>query len=142
MSWSRCTAAVFALFINFELLCSYCKVGSTPARRNARGIRGGYMYYCRIQGGYIKDTCGLHASAEVRGYMQDTCRIHAGYMQDTCKINQGNMRDKCICSGSRLRLSRLELIGGSGRTAGRYASAARVLIISPTAFEQAQGGTG
>ncbi len=33
----------------------------------------------------------------------------------------------------------LELIGGSGRTAGRYASAARALI-SPTAFEQARGG--
>jgi hypothetical protein len=33
--------------------------------------------------------------------------------------------------------------GGSGRTAGRYASAARAfnsLIISPTAFEQARGG--
>ena len=42
---------------------------------------------------------------------------------------------------ARLRLSRLELIGGSGRTAGRYASAARVFIsYSPTAFEQARGG--
>jgi hypothetical protein len=39
---------------------------------------------------------------------------------------------------ARLRLSRLELIGGSGRTAGRYASAARA-FISPTAFEQARG---
>ena len=29
--------------------------------------------------------------------------------------------------------------GGSGRTAGRYASAARA-FISPTAFEQARGG--
>ena len=38
---------------------------------------------------------------------------------------------------ARLRLSRLELIGGSGRTAGRYASAARA-FISPTAFEQAR----
>ena len=39
---------------------------------------------------------------------------------------------------ARLRLSRLEPIGGSGRTAGRYASAARA-FISPTAraFEQA-----
>ena len=46
---------------------------------------------------------------------------------------------------ARLRLSRLELIGGSGRTAGRYASAARAfisLIISPTAFDQARGGAG
>ena len=49
------------------------------------------MYYCRIQGGYIKDTCGLHASAEVRGYMQDTCRIHARLI-----------KDKCICIGSRI----------------------------------------
>ena len=40
---------------------------------------------------------------------------------------------------ARLRLSRFELIGGSGRTAGRYASAARA-FISPTAFEQARGG--
>ena len=41
---------------------------------------------------------------------------------------------------ARHRLSRLELIGGSGRTAGRYASAARA-FISPTAFvEQARGG--
>ena len=44
---------------------------------------------------------------------------------------------------ARLRLSRLKLIGGSGRTAGRYAlqyaSAARA-FISPTAFEQARGG--
>ena len=38
-----------------------------------------------------------------------------------------------------LRPSRLELIGGSGRTAGRYASAARA-FISPTTFEQARGG--
>jgi hypothetical protein len=30
---------------------------------------------------------------------------------------------------ARLRLSRLELIGGSGRTAGRYASAARAFIF-------------
>ena len=43
--------------------------------------------------------------------------------------------------GSASRLSRLELIGGSGRTAGHYASAARA-FISPTAFEQARGGHG
>jgi hypothetical protein len=43
---------------------------------------------------------------------------------------------------ARLRLSRLELIGGSGRTAGGYASAARA-FISPTAFEQVRrAGTG
>jgi hypothetical protein len=43
---------------------------------------------------------------------------------------------------ARLRLSRLELIGGSGCTAGRYASAARAFISpinSPTAFESRRG---
>ena len=43
-----------------------------------------------------------------------------------------------VVAHARLRLSRLELIGGSGRTAGRYASAARA-FISPTAFEQVRG---
>jgi len=43
------------------------------------------------------------------------------------------------CTVPGTRLSRLELIGGSGRTAGRYASAARA-FMSPTAFEQARGG--
>jgi hypothetical protein len=42
---------------------------------------------------------------------------------------------RCLFTGT----VRLELIGGSGRTAGRYASAARA-FISPTAFEQARGG--
>ena len=46
----------------------------------------------------MRDTCGIHVSAEVRGYM----RIHAGYMQDSCRIHAGYMRDKCICSGSRI----------------------------------------
>jgi hypothetical protein len=39
---------------------------------------------------------------------------------------------------ARLRLSRLKLIGGSGRTASRYASAARA-FISPTAFSSRRG---
>ena len=55
----------------------------------------------RIQSGYMRDTCGIHA-----GYMNlqtRGSRIHAGYMHDnTCMINQGYMRDKCICSGSRI----------------------------------------
>ena len=42
---------------------------------------------------------------------------------------------------ARLRLSRLELIGGSGRTAGRYASAARA-FISPTALSSRRGARG
>ena len=37
-------------------------------------------------------------------------------------------------------LTRLELIGHSGRSAGRYASAAAVALVSPTAFEMARGG--
>jgi hypothetical protein len=48
-----------------------------------------------------------------------------------------------IPANARLRLLQAplaspELIGGSGRTAGRYASAARA-FISSTAFEQAAG---
>ena len=42
---------------------------------------------------------------------------------------------------ARLRLSRLEIVGHSGRTAGRYASAAAA-FISPTAFEQSRGALG
>jgi len=45
--------------IPFARPCICCKVG-TPARRNA------YEIYK-----YLMDTCG---------YMQDTCRIHAGLM--------------------------------------------------------------
>ena len=38
-----------------------------------------------------------------------------------------------------LRVSSSFVIGGSSRTAGRYASAARAFIL-PTAFEHARGG--
>jgi hypothetical protein len=53
MSCSRCTAAVFALFISLACPCSCFKVG-TSARRNA----------CAIHERYMRDTCGIHA-----GYM-------------------------------------------------------------------------
>jgi len=40
---------------------------------------------------------------------------------------------------ARLRLSRLELIGGSGRTAGGYASAARAFIRRPPSYRLRAG---
>ena len=39
----------------------------------------------------MRDPSGIHVSAEVRGYMQDTYIIHARLI-----------KDKCICSGSRI----------------------------------------
>ena len=74
------------------------------------------MYRCPV----------LHA-LDARSFMISTLRSQVGFA--------------AAVAPARLRLSRLELIGGSGRTAGRYASAARVFIsYSPTAFEQARGG--
>ena len=48
----------------------------------------------------MRDPCGIHVSAEVRGYMQDTYMIHARLIKDTCGINvsavvRGYMRDTC-----------------------------------------------
>ena len=71
----------------------------------------------------MRDPCGIHVSAEVRGYMQDTYMIHAriikdtcgihvsavvpGYIEDTCGMHQGYiMRDmylKCMQRGTYLR---------------------------------------
>ena len=113
MSWSRCTAAVLALFISFARPCSCCKVG-TPARRNAREIHEGYMWDTYgINAGYMRDTCGIHVSAEVRGYMRDTCgilpRYRLGYMYFKCilrgtylrcRIHAGYKQDTCICKGN------------------------------------------
>ncbi len=62
---------------------------------------------------------------DARSFMISTLRSQVGFA--------------AAVAHARLRLSRLELIGGSGRTAGLYASAARA-FISPTAFEQARGG--
>ena len=37
----------------------------------------GYMYLARgIHAGYMRDTYEIHVSAEVRGYIEDTCGIH------------------------------------------------------------------
>ena len=63
---------------------------------------------------------------DARSFMISTLRSQVGFAA-------------AVAHAARLRLSRLELIGGSGRSAGRYASAARA-FISPTAFEQARGG--
>ena len=65
---------------------------------------------------------------DARSFMISTLRSQVGFAAAVAHVPV-----------SRLRFSRLELIGGSGRTAGRYASAARA-FISPTAFEQARGG--
>ena len=58
------------------------------------------------------DTYGIHVSAAVRGYMEDTCGIHEEYMMRymylkcirrgtylRCKIHAGYMRDTCILRG-------------------------------------------
>ena len=67
---------------------------------------------------------GDRSMLDARSFMISTLRSQVGFA--------------AAVAHARLRLSRLELIGGSGRTAGRYASAARA-FISPTAFEQARG---
>ena len=71
---------------------------------------------------------GARSMLDARSFMISTLRSQVGFA--------------AAVAHARLRLSRLELIGGSGRSTGRsarYASAARA-FISPTAFEQARGG--
>ena len=51
---------------------------------------------------------------DARSFMISTLRSQVGFA--------------AAVAHARLRLSRLEIIGGSGRTAGRYASAARAFI--------------
>ena len=58
---------------------------------------------------------------DARSFMISTLRSQVGFA--------------AAVAHARLRLSSLELIGGSGRTAGRYASAARAFISPSTAFE-------
>ena len=68
---------------------------------------------------------GARSMLDARSFMISTLRSQVGFA--------------AAVAHARLRLSRLELIGGSGRSTGRsarYASAARA-FISPTAFEQA-----
>ena len=52
----------------------------------------------------MRDPCGIHVSAEVRGYMQDTYMMHARLIKDTCGINvsavvRGYMRDTWLHAG-------------------------------------------
>ena len=54
---------------------------------------------------------GARSMLDARSFMISTLRSQVGFA--------------AAVAHARLRLSRLELIGGSGRTAGRYASAAR-----------------
>ena len=69
---------------------------------------------------------GGRSMLDARSFMISTLRSQVGFA--------------AAVAPARLRLSRLELIGVSGRTAGRYASMLRALSFSPTAFEQARGG--
>ena len=91
--------------------CSGCVPASSSAQRQWRSL-------------------GARSMLDARSFMISTLRSQVSFA--------------AAVAHSRLRLSRLELIGGAlaahcGRTAGRYASAARA-FISPTAFEQARGG--
>ena len=70
---------------------------------------------------------GARSMLDARSFMISTLRSQVGFA--------------AAVAHARLRLSRLELIGGSGRTAGRYASAARA-FISPTAFAGRRSGSG
>ena len=79
---------------------------------------------------------GARSMLDARSFMISTLRSQVGFA--------------AAVAHARLRLSRLELIGGSGRTAGRYASAARA-FISPTGpssrrgealWERAEAGSG
>ena len=41
-----------------------------------------YKHTIRIHKGYIRDTCGIHAGYMYLQRFEDTCRIHTWYMQD------------------------------------------------------------
>ena len=60
---------------------------------------------------------GARSMLDARSFMISTLRSQVGFA--------------AAVAHARLRLSRLELIGGSGRTASRYASAARA-FLSPS----------
>ena len=58
----------------------------------------GYMYLARgIHAGYMRDTYEIHVSAEVRGYMEDTCGIHERYIMSYMYLN-------CIQRGTYLQM--------------------------------------
>jgi hypothetical protein len=58
----------------------------------------GYMYRARgIHAGYMRDTYEIHVSAEVRGYIEDTCGIHERYIMRYMYLN-------CIQRGTYLQM--------------------------------------
>ena len=68
---------------------------------------------------------GTRSLSEARAYMMRMMRQQVSFA--------------AAYAHARLRLTRLELVGYGGRTAGRYASATAA-FISPTAYEQTHGG--
>ena len=70
---------------------------------------------------------GARTMRDARAFMVATMRHQVGFA--------------AAVAHARLRLSRLEIVGHSGGTAGRYASATAA-FISPTAFEQSRGALG
>jgi len=47
------------------------------------------MYLARgIHAGYMRDTYEIHVSAEVRGYIEDTCGIHERYIMRYMIVSQ------------------------------------------------------
>ncbi len=85
------------------------------------GVQGGWHPPC--SGCVVVSPASLHqwhslgarSMLDARSFMISTLRSQVGFAT--------------AVAHARLRLSRLELIGGSGRTAGRYASAARAFIF-------------
>ena len=60
-----------------------------------------YKHTIRIHKGYIRDTCGIHAGYMYLQRFEDTCRIHTcRYMHDSSRIHAGYIIDTCICKGN------------------------------------------
>ena len=52
---------------------------------------------CILHVGYMRDTYEIHVSAEVRGYIEDTCGIHERYIMTYMYLN-------CIQRGTYLQM--------------------------------------
>jgi hypothetical protein len=109
-----------------EMCVSVCSVGSLSGKLSSAS-RSSLLCSLSQIGRRARLSLGARSMLDARSFMISTLRSQVGFA--------------AAVAHARLRLSRLELIGGSGRTAGRYASAARA-FISPTAFEQARGRRG
>ena len=103
----------------------------------------GLVFGSTACGGYSREVGVLLAQAASSSAQRQWRSLGARSMLDARSFMISTLRSQvgfaAAVAHARIRVSRLELIGGSGRTAGRYASAARA-FISPTAFEQARGG--